>query len=134
MLKTYNKFGPNPNVKETKDNADFIDYLRKFDVEKSKKNIFSICARCYPDWIKEHVNPQNEILDENAEEIFGIAFDAMKPPKNMVSNTTGVSNTSLDSCIEQQFSFFTFMTGVVNGNESMMIGFMKKYFKMISVI
>ncbi len=126
LLKTYNQFGPNPNIKETPKNKDFIDFLKNADVGNEKKNIFSICARCYPDWITNRVNLQNQMLDENGKAVFGNCFNSIKPPQNMVKSTKGVSNTSFESCMHHEYSFFKFMMDVVEGNENMKIGYMKK--------
>ena len=70
------------------------------------------------------MNEDNFILDEAGNFLNERDFTAAQNPKTLVSNTTGVMNESMKSCINPKYQFIQFITSVVNGTEDMMFGSM----------
>ncbi len=92
-------------------------------------DIFTICATCYPDWLKSKVDENNFRLDDDGQATNEYGFVSLKKPKNLQKNTTGVANVHWVDCRQSKFSFIKFLTQVMDGNESMIVGFMENFLK-----
>ncbi len=81
IVTTFARVGANPKIEETNTNQAFIQYLKDADVEKQAMDIFTMCAICYPDWIKSKVNENNFRLDDDGQATNKYAFELLIKPR-----------------------------------------------------
>ena len=83
IVTTFARVGANPKIEETETNQAFIQYLKDADVEKQAMDIFTMCAICYPDWIKTKVNADNIKLDNDGRVTNQYGFTSLVRPQNL---------------------------------------------------
>ncbi len=83
IVTTFSRVGANPKIQETEKNQAFIQYLKNADIGKQTMDIFTICATCYPDWLKSKVDENNFRLDDDGQATNEYGFVSLKKPKNL---------------------------------------------------
>ena len=83
IVTTFSRVGANPKIQETEQNQAFIQYLKNADIGKQTMDIFTICATCYPDWLKSKVDENNFRLDNDGQATNEYGFVLLKNPKNL---------------------------------------------------
>ena len=89
IVMAFGRVGANPKIEKTETNKDFIQYLKNVDVEKQAMDIFKICTKCYPDWIKRKFNEDKFMLDSDGNMTNKYGFSSLSKPRNLQKYNRG---------------------------------------------